>query len=69
MLRITEIQKKQEDKAKSHLVIDKESSARIIKRSLWQNATKKSEKPSIQTNSNDNQSSTDDEPSLKKLKI
>jgi hypothetical protein len=40
MLRINEISKKEEDKQKSKLTIDKDSSARIIKRSLWQHAQK-----------------------------
>lgn len=39
MKRIEEIKKREDDKLKEHLKIDKESSARIIKRSLWQLAS------------------------------
>ena len=41
MNRINEIVKDEEDKKKATLKIDKASSARIIKRSLWMNASKK----------------------------
>lgn len=40
MLRINEIVRKEEEKSKSKLKLDKDSSARIIKRSLWQLAQK-----------------------------
>ena len=36
MQRINDISKKKEDEQKQKLVLDKDSSARIIKRSLWQ---------------------------------
>ena len=44
-MRINEIAKKKEDEEnkKSRLVLDKDSSARIVKRSLWQNAQSKAE--------------------------
>lgn len=41
MSRINEIVQAEEAKAKNTIKIDKESSARIIKRSLWMNATNK----------------------------
>ena len=44
MSRISEIS--DAEKNKNPLKLDKESSARIIKRSLWQNALKKSKQPS-----------------------
>jgi hypothetical protein len=77
MQRITEIEKREEAKMKSHLVIDRESSARIIKRSLWQNALKKSEKPPAihpihatpNTEVNLDNLQIDDEPTVKKLKF
>ena len=39
-----EIKKREEDKQREHLKIDKESSGRIIKRSLWQLASNKDAK-------------------------
>jgi hypothetical protein len=73
MQRLTEIEKKEEDKKRSHLVIDKESSARIIKRSLWQNALKKSDRQQIthlnKTDVSLKNLEIDEEPSVKKIKF
>lgn len=55
MKRIDTIKKNEEDKKKSRLVLDKDASSRIIKRSLWQNASNQSEK-------------SEGEPKSKKLK-
>ena len=55
MTRINDIVKEEEDK-KNKLTLDKASSARIIKRSLWMNASKKS---SNSTNNKDNKEDDD----------
>jgi hypothetical protein len=57
MTRINDIVKEEEDK-KNKMTLDKASSARIIKRSLWMNATKKS---SNATNNKDNQDDDKDD--------
>ena len=54
MTRINDIVKEEEDK-KNKLTLDKASSARIIKRSLWMNATKKA------TNSASNKDNNEDD--------
>ena len=55
MLRISEIsKKKEEEKQKQKLVIDKDSSARIIKRSLWQMVQKQDEETQIKRQKSSN---------------
>jgi hypothetical protein len=43
MKRIDTIKKNEEDKQKPRLALDKDASSRIIKRSLWQNASNQQE--------------------------
>ena len=85
MTKITEIQKEEENKIKQSNRIDKQSSARIIKRSLWMHAQKQTaqSKPEQQESNAQNvpnkkhtyiNDSSDDEEdnnneSLKRIKI
>ena len=52
MQRINDISKKKEDEQKQKLVLDKDSSARIIKRSLWQMVQKQDTLSSIEEDIN-----------------
>ena len=61
MTRITDVVKEEEDK-KNKLKLDKASSARIIKRSLWMNASKKSNQSSQNDKSKNDQDDNNDEP-------
>lgn len=68
MTRIADIEKEEELKKKSTLKLDKDSSARIIKRSLWMHANKKTKEQQSSQDNND-EASSGDSPLNKRVKF